>query len=87
MSDNKKQQRHRPSLPERIEMRMDEVAQIVERTRPALGEQDHAKLKTAMDTLTFITAELQAKRTSLERLVPMRRNPTGRRRRSAPSRS
>ena len=29
---------------------------------------DHAKLKAALDTLAFLTAELQAKGTSLDRL-------------------
>ena len=29
---------------------------------------DHAKLKAAVDTLAFLTAELQAKGTSLDRL-------------------
>jgi hypothetical protein len=33
-----------------------------------LTTDDHAKLKAAMDTLAFVTAELEAKRTSLERL-------------------
>lgn len=46
-----------------------ELAAIVGRTRTgALGEEDFAKLKAAMDTLAFVTAELQAKGTSLERL-------------------
>jgi transposase len=40
------------------------------RTARALGL-EYNKLKTAMDTLTFITAELQAKRTSLQRLRRM----------------
>jgi len=41
----------------------------VERARQAaLSPEDHAKLKAAMDTLAFVTAELEAKRTSLERL-------------------
>jgi transposase len=46
-----------------------ELGAIVERTKTgALGEEDFAKLKAALDTLAFLTAELQAKGTSLERL-------------------
>jgi hypothetical protein len=41
---------------------------IVERTKAALSAEDHAKLKAAMDTLVFVTAELQTKQTSLDRL-------------------
>ncbi|AEI68323.1 IS66 family transposase [Corallococcus macrosporus] len=44
------------------------LAVIVERTRGALSEEDFATLKAAMDTLAFVTAELQAKGTSVERL-------------------
>jgi transposase len=46
-----------------------ELSAIVERTRAgALGEEDFAKLKAAMDTLAFLQAELQAKGTSIARL-------------------
>ena len=44
------------------------LAVIVERTRGALSQEDFATLKAAMDTLAFVTAELQAKGTSVERL-------------------
>jgi transposase len=33
-----------------------------------LSPDDHAKLKAAMDTLAFVTAELQTTQTSLDRL-------------------
>lgn len=45
-----------------------ELAAIVERTRGTLDEEDFTRLKAAMDTLAFLTAELQSKGTSLERL-------------------
>jgi transposase len=48
-----------------------ELAAIVERARPGgpgLAPEDHAKLKTAMDTLGFIAEELKSKKVSLERL-------------------
>ncbi len=57
----------RPAPPP-IELRFDELGAIVERTKAALSPDDHAKLKAAMDTLAFVTAELQAKGTSLDRL-------------------
>ena len=72
MSGNIKQQQPAPSLPERMELPVEEIAAIVARTQTgALTVQEHAKLKAAMDTLAFLTAELQAKKTSLERLRRM----------------
>jgi len=56
------------AAPPRIELRFDELGVIIERAKAALTAADHAKLKAAMDTLAFVTAELEAKRTSLERL-------------------
>ncbi|WIG95914.1 transposase [Myxococcus sp. SDU36] len=53
---------------QRLEVNPAELAVIVERTRGALSQDDYVKLKAAMDTLAFVTAELQAKGTSLERL-------------------
>ena len=44
------------------------MAGIVERAKSALGEEDYATLKTAIDTLAFLTEELAAKGTSIERL-------------------
>lgn len=55
-----------------LEVPLAEIAAIVERTQTgALTAQDHAILKTAMATLAFLTAELQAKKTSLARLRRM----------------
>jgi hypothetical protein len=57
------------AAPPRLELPLDELEAIVERTKTAaLGAEDHAKLKAAMDTLAFVTAELQAKGTSLDHL-------------------
>lgn len=61
--------RRRPrAAPPRLELRLDELEAIVERTKAALSAEDHAKLKAALETLAFLTAELQAKGTSLDRL-------------------
>ncbi len=56
-------------VPPTIALPLDELGAIVERTKAApLSADDHAKLKAAMDTLVFVTAELQRKQTSLDRL-------------------
>ena len=56
-------------MPPPLALPVDELGAIVERTRAAaLSADDHAKLKAAMDTLVFVTAELQTKQTSLDRL-------------------
>jgi len=52
-----------------LDVRLEELGAIVERARlGALSPEDHAKLKAAMDTLAFVMAELQSKRSSLRRL-------------------
>jgi len=48
-----------------------ELGAVVERAKAALNAEDHQTLKVAMDTLVFLMAELQTKRTSLERLRKM----------------
>lgn len=61
--------RRKPAGPPPLEIKVEELAAIVERTKAgALSVDDHAKLKAAVDTLAFLTAELQAKGTSLDRL-------------------
>lgn len=54
---------------ERRELKLEQLDAILERARnsPLTGE-DYKTLKSAVDTLAFLTAELQSKRTSLERL-------------------
>jgi hypothetical protein len=57
------------SAPPTIELRVDELRAIVDRTQQAaLSVDDHAKLKAAIDTLAFVTAELESKQASLDRL-------------------
>ena len=62
--------RKKPSAPARpaLELRFDELGAIVARAQGALSPEDHAKLKAALDTLAFLTAELERKQTSLARL-------------------
>ncbi len=58
--------------PERIEVSVEEISAIVERTQTgALSGEDHAKLKAAIDTFALITAQLQTKDASIERLRHM----------------
>jgi transposase len=56
----------------RRELRVDELQAIVDRAKAGpLCEADHAALVQALQTLTFLTQELQAKGASLERLRRM----------------
>jgi len=55
--------------PQRRELKLPELAAILERAKTApLSVPDYETLKAAMETLAFLTAELQAKRTSIGRL-------------------
>ncbi len=64
----KKQKSH----PERIEVSVEEISAIVERTQTgALSAEEHAKLKAAIDTFALITEQLQAKDASVDRLRRM----------------
>ena len=64
--------------PPTMEVNLEELAAIVERAKPALSAEEHTKLVTAMATLASTTqivaeliAQLQGKKTSLERLRRM----------------
>ena len=76
MSRNKK--KRKPPSPPRLPVPIGEIAAILERNKGALSAADHTVLKSAVDSLAaamdiidFMTSELQAKRTSLERLRHM----------------
>ncbi|MBW2459474.1 MAG: IS66 family transposase [Deltaproteobacteria bacterium] len=57
---------------ERQDIHIDELTAIVERTtKAALGDDDHGKLKAAVDTLVFMTQELERKGASIRRLRQM----------------
>jgi transposase len=70
MSGNKKQ-RSPPSLLQRIDVRQEEIAAILERTRAVLSDAEHATLSSIVDTVALVQAELQGKDASLERLRRM----------------
>jgi transposase len=54
--------------PERIELREDELEAILARAESSLEPADHEKLKAAIETLAWLTGELEAKNVSLARL-------------------
>jgi transposase len=66
----KRHHRKRPPTVRR-DLSLDELQGIVERAKTVLCEADHAALAQAVQTLAFLTQELQAKGASLERLRRM----------------
>lgn len=64
----RREQQRRVPL-QRRELRLDELQGIVERAKAApLTEADYATLRAAVETLAFLTQELEAKGASIERL-------------------
>ena len=57
--------------PKRRELKLVDLKAIVERAKPALSPEDHATLSAAVDTLAFLTQELEAKGTTIDRLRRM----------------
>jgi transposase len=53
---------------ERIELSRGELESILERTKTALSPGEYDKLRVAMETLIFLTAELEKRHVSVERL-------------------
>jgi transposase len=66
-----KRQRRRHGKPAQRTLRIDELQGIMDRAKSVLCEADHEALLQAVQTLTFLTQELQAKGASLERLRRM----------------
>lgn len=62
--------RERPNIPTgtRIEVDLSALGAIVERSKGVLTAEEHQQLKGAVETLAFLTRELESKSTSLERL-------------------
>jgi len=58
-----------PGNPERIELEMSELEAILERSKTTpMSEEGYQKLHAAMETLVFLTQELEKKRVSVQRL-------------------
>ena len=53
---------------ERIDLDQSELEAILGRAKTALSEEEYAKLHAAMETLIFLTTELEKKRVSVQRL-------------------
>lgn len=60
----RRQQAQRP----RMELKLDELPGLLERTKQVLSPEDHATLTAMTETLTFVARELLAKTTTIERL-------------------
>jgi transposase len=71
MSGGKKKKHPRSMPPPAQTVSREEMAAILERTRAVLSPEEHAKLTGAIDTLAQVTAQLQAKDASIERLRRM----------------
>lgn len=56
---------------ERIELDRDELEGILDHAKTALNEAEYAKLHAAMETLIYLTQELEKKRVSVQRLKQM----------------
>jgi hypothetical protein len=57
--------------PRRLEVSMDELDKILARAKPAIDPDDHEKLRLAIETLGFLSSELESKNVSLRRLRRM----------------
>ena len=57
-----------PGGPERIELEMSELEAILERVKSSLSPEEYDKLHGALETLLFLTQELEKKRVSVQRL-------------------
>ena len=57
-----------PGGPERIELEISELEAILERVRSSLSLDEYGKLQGALETLLFLTQELEKKRVSVQRL-------------------
>ena len=54
--------------PARMELNIDKLTAIVDRTSGSLSTDDHGALRAAIGTLAFLTAEIEAKNASIKRL-------------------
>jgi transposase len=56
---------------ERIDIDMSELEAILDRARASLSEEEYEKIHAALETLLFLTQELEKKRVSVQRLKQM----------------
>jgi hypothetical protein len=55
---------------------MDELERILQRAKGSLSEEDHRKLQAAVDTLAYLTSEIEDKRTTIRHLRRLLFGPT-----------
>jgi transposase len=68
----KKKRRVPPTPGPTLDLPLQELAQIIERTQTGpLSVEEYGKLKALVDTLAFLRAEVQAKNSSIKRLLGM----------------
>jgi len=68
---NRKRQRPSMNGPERIDISIAELEEILSHAKTALSEDEYSTLHSAMETLHFLTCELDKKRVSVQRLKQM----------------
>jgi transposase len=66
-----KRRKERRLRPRRVELKLDDLKAIVERAKPSLSAEDHDTLSAAVDTLAFLTQELESKGMTIARLRQM----------------
>jgi len=71
LTRQKNQRRRTGAQRQRVEVRLEEVAAALARTRTLLSPEDHALFTHMADTLAWVTGELQAKDVSVDRLRHM----------------
>jgi hypothetical protein len=60
----------------RVEVNMGEMEEILKRARAVLSPEDYEKLQAAVDTLEFLTQEIEGKNASIRRLRDLLFGPT-----------
>ena len=63
-----KRRKNRGRKPRRMDLKLDELKDILDRAKAALSDDDHATLSAAVDTLAFLTQELEVKGVTIDRL-------------------
>jgi transposase len=71
MTRHKDKSRQSGKPPQRLDVRMDEVAAALARARALISAEDHALLSRVVDTLAWVTAEFHLKTVSIDRLRKM----------------
>ena len=71
MTRHKKKRGQSGTQPQHLDVRMEEMAAVLARTRALMSAEDHALFTHVVDTLAWVQAELQTKNASIDRLRKM----------------